>query len=141
MDRNRLPWLILAIALMVTSAICGFLYMDAVARISGWTGLPEYEGYIPNLQKSAALWSGLAVIFPFLAALLLGVGKEMRPRLAETNRTDVITCPEVSHEWTAVTAILAYLLRVGISAVASLGFMIAYILVVVLLSKLGMRAR
>ena len=139
MDRNRLPWLILAIALMVASAICGLLYMDAVARISGWTGLPKYEAYVPNLQESAVLWSGLAVIFPFLAALLLGVGKEMRPRLAETNRTDVISCPEVSHEWAAVTAILAYLRRVGISAVASLGFMIAYVLLVFLLSKLGIR--
>jgi hypothetical protein len=141
-DRNRLPWLLMAVVLMFASAICGLLYMDAVGKISGWIGVPgpEYEGQVPRLQWYAGLWSGLALIFPFLAALLLGLGKGAGPSHAETSRTRVITGPEVSHEWTAVTATLTYLLRVAISALASLAFMVVFILVVVLLEKLGVRA-
>ena len=141
-DRNRLPWLLLAVVLMLASAICGFLYMDAVGKISGWIGVPgpEYEGQVPRLRWYAGLWSGLALIFPFLAAMLLGLGKGAGPSHAETSRSSVITCPEVSHEWTTVTPILAYLLRVAISALASLAFMVLYIFVVVLLEKLGVLA-
>ncbi len=142
LDRNRLPWLLLAVVLMLASAICGFLYMDAVGKISGWIGVPgpEYEGQVPRLRWYAGLWSGLALIFPFLAAMLLGLGKGAGPSHAETSRSSVITCPEVSHEWTTVTPILAYLLRVAISALASLAFMVLYIFVVVLLEKLGVLA-
>ncbi len=142
LDRNRLPWLILAIALMFGSAIFGLLYMDAVGKISGWIGVPgpEYDGQVPRLQWYAGLWSSLALIFPFLAALLLGLGKGAGPSHAETSRASVITGPEVSHEWTAVTAILTYLFRVAISALVSLAFMVVFILVVVLLEKLGVRA-
>jgi hypothetical protein len=125
LDRNRLPWLILAIALMFGSAICGLLYMDAVGKISAWIGRPEYEGYIPRLRWHAGLWSGLAVSFPFLAALLLG-RKGAGPHQAKTSRTLVITAPEVSHEWSVATTALAYLLRVAVSAVASLGFMVLF---------------
>ena len=140
LDRNRLPWLILAIALMFGSAICGLLYMDAVGKISAWIGRPEYEGYIPRLRWHAGLWSGLAVSFPFLAALLLGLGKGAGPHQAKTSRTPIITAPEVSHEWFVATTALAYLLRVAVSAVASLGFMVVFILAVVLLQKLGLHA-
>ena len=139
-NRNRLPWLILAIALMFTSAICGLLYMDAVGKISGWIGLPEYESYVPRFQNHAMLWSGLAVIFPFLAALLLGLGKGAEPSHAETSRTSVITGPEVTHEWTAVTAILTYLLRVAISALGALALTVVFIVGVSLLEKLGVWA-
>ena len=142
-DRNRLPWLLFALVLMFGSAICGLLYMDAVGKISGWRGVhgSEYEGQIPRLQWYAGLWSGLALIFPFLAALLLGLGKGTGPSRSQTSRASIVTCPEVSHEWTAVTPILAYLLRVAISALASLACMILFVFVVVLLEKLGVRAR
>jgi hypothetical protein len=140
LDRNRFPWLILAIALMFASAVCSLLHMDAVGKISGWIGLPEYESYVPHLQRQAMLWSSLAVIFPFFAALLLGFGKSRKPSRPESSGTGVITAPEVGHEWTAVSAILTYLLRLGISALASLAFTIVFIVVVSLLEKLGMRA-
>ena len=140
MERNRLPWLLLAIVLMFASAICALLYLDAVGKISGWIGLHEYECFVPRLQWYAGLWPGLAVIFPFLAAFLLGLGKGAGPRHAETSRPSVITAPDASHEWTAVTAILAYLLRVAVSALASLAFTVVFILVVSLLENVGVRA-
>ena len=139
-DRNRLPWLLLAIVLVFVSAICALLYLDAVAKISGWIGLHEYKGFVPRLQLYARLWLGLAVIFPFLAALILGLGRGAGPRHAETSRASIITDPEGSHERTAVTPILAYLLRVAVSALASLAFIVVFILVVSLLEKLGVRA-
>jgi hypothetical protein len=138
--KNRLPRLILAIVLMLGSAICALLYLDAVGRISGWIGLHEYEGFIPKLQWYAGLWSGLAITFPFLAAFLLGLGKGAGPRRPEIGRPSVITAPEVSHEWIAVTAILGYLLRVAVSALVSLAFIVVLILVVALFEKMGVRA-
>jgi hypothetical protein len=132
LDRRRLPWLILAFGLTLASALCGLLYISNVGTVSGWIGLPGYEVYVPRLQRSAGLWSGLAVILPFAAALLLGLGKGGGTSQAETSRTNVITNPELSHEWTAATAVVTYLLRVAISALASLAFMVAYFLVVVL---------
>jgi hypothetical protein len=140
LDKNRLPWLILAIALMFASAICGLLYVGAVGKISGWIGLPQYEGYLPRLQWYAGLWSCLALVFPFLAALLLGLAKGAGPRQVDTDRPSVITETVVSREWTAITTVLKYLLRVAISALASVTFMAVFISVVLLLEKLGVRA-
>jgi hypothetical protein len=139
LDRNRVPWLVLAIVLMFASAICALVYLDAVGKISGWIGVPEYEAHLPHLQMRAALWSGLAVLLPFVAALLLGLGKHGEPRNAGTSRANIITDPEVSHEWSAATAILAYLLRLVVSALGSLAFIVAFVLVVSLLEKLGVR--
>lgn len=134
-----MPWLALAIALMFASAICGLLYMDAVGKVSGWIGLPQYEGLVPRLQWYAGLWSSLALIFPFLAALLLGLVKSAGPRQVETAHPSAIIEPMVSHEWTATTVVLKYLLRVAISALASVAFMTVFILFVLLLEKLGVR--
>jgi hypothetical protein len=141
LDGNRLPWLILAIAMMLASAICGLLYMDAVGKISGWIGLPQYEGYVPRLQWYAGLWSGLAVLFPFLAALLLGLIKDTGARQSQIDRSTVFTETVVSQEWTLATAALKYLLRVAISAFASVALMAVFILAVLMLEKLGVRAR
>ena len=138
--RNRLPWLFSAIVLMFASAICALLYLNAAAKISAWIGLHEYEGFVPRLQWYAGLWSVLTVIFPFLAAFLLGLGKGAGRRQAGTTRPSVITAPDVSYESTAVTTIFAYLLRVVVSALASLAFIVMFILVVSLLEKMGVRA-
>jgi hypothetical protein len=113
--------------------------MDAVGRISGWPGLPKYEAQIPRLQRDAGLWSTLAMILPFLAALLLGFGKEGAKKAGSSNQGSVLTSSGGFYEWTA--GIGVYLLRVGISALGAVGFIIAAILVVSLLEKLGMRGR
>jgi|SRR6267142_1317239 len=139
-SRNRLPWFVLALALMFASAMCGLLYLDAAGKISGWIGLHEYEVFVPRLQWQARLWIGLAVTFPFLAALMLGLGKGEGQDILETTRRTTITAPELSQEWTAVTAILEYLLRLAVSALGSLAFALAFVLVVSLLEKLGVRA-
>lgn len=125
---------------MLASALCGLLYIRDVGTVSGWVGLPGYESYIPRLQKYAELESGLALILPFLAALLLGLGKGAGPRTAKTSRPSPITCPEVSHEWTAATAFLMYLFRLAISALASVAFIVVYYFVVLPFLKPGAHA-
>jgi hypothetical protein len=137
-DRNRLKWLLLAIVLMFASAICALLYLDAVGRISGWIELPKYEGDLPTIRWRARLWSFLAVIFPFLAALFLGIGKGAGPGHIATSRRGAITAPELSNDWT-MTPVLAYLLRVAVSTFASLAFMVVLVLLVSLLEKFGVR--
>ena len=82
----------------------------------------------------------IAVSFPFLAALLLGLGKGAELNQSKTTSTPVITAPEICHEWSVATTALAYLLRVAISALASVAFMAAFILVVLLLEKPGVWA-
>ena len=118
----------------------GLLYLDAVGKISGWIDLHEYEVLVPRLQSQARLWIGLAVTFPFLAALLLGRGKAEGQDIQETTRRTIITTHEVPQGWTAVTAILEYLLRVAVSALGSVAFAVAFVLVLSLLEKLGVRA-
>lgn len=127
--------------MMLASAICGLLYMDAVGKISGWIGLPQYEGHVPRLQWYAGLWSGLAVLFPFLAALLLGLVKDTGPRQSQIDHSTVFTETMVSQEWTLATVALKYLFRVAISALASVALMAVFILAVLMLEKLGVRAR
>jgi hypothetical protein len=132
--------MILAITLMLASAFCGLLYIDAVGKISGWIGLPKYEGYVPRLRAYAMIWSGLALALPFLAAFLVGHGKSAGIRHAETNRDNVVTGPEVSREWAFATALLAYLLRVAAAAFASVAFMVVFVFVALMLQKLGVGA-
>jgi len=139
-DINRSLYLILAIALMFASAICGFLYMDSVSKISGWIGLPLYEGYLPRVRWQADLSFGLAVLFPFFAALLLGFVKDTEPIDSQAGRPTVITDPEVSHELTLATAALKYLIRVAISVLASVALMAVFVLAVLTLKKMGLRA-
>ena len=136
-QRYRWPQLILAIALMLASAFCGLLYMDAVGKISGWIGLPKYEGSVPRLRDYAMIWSGLALALPFLAAFLLGHGKSAGTHHAETSRDNVVTGPEVSRDWTFATALLAYLLRVAAAAFTSVAFMVVFVFVALMLQKLG----
>lgn len=114
-EKNSL-WLFGALAAMLASACCVLFWMNVVGMISGWIGLPEYEPRIPALRWYAWLWSSLAVIFPFLAGLLLSRGERREQGL---------------------DGIGVYLLRVGISVLGGAGFLIVIILLGFLLKNLG----
>ncbi len=65
------------------------------------------RGFVPlDSHEYAGLWSSLALIFPFLAGLLLGLVKGAGPRQVETAHPSVITESMVSHEWTATIVVL-----------------------------------
>jgi hypothetical protein len=75
-SKERLAWLLLSTAAMFVSAYSFFGWLGTVGRISGWTGLPQYEAQIPRLRVQAEVWLGLAVASPFLAAWFLGLGRK-----------------------------------------------------------------
>ena len=126
---------------MFASALCSLLWMDAIGKISGWTGIPEYEAQIPRLRWHAGLWSSLTILLPFLAAFLLGFAKKEEPKTADsTNLGSVLTVSESEASNERIAGIAMYLLRLGISVLGAVGFLIAFILIVSLLEKLGMRA-
>lgn len=113
--------------------------MDAVERTSGWVGLPKDVAQIQRLHWYAGLWSTLAMVLPFLAALLLGFGKKEGPKKAgSSNQGKALISSERSYGWTS--GIGMTLLRVGISVLGAVGFIVAAILVVSLLEKLRMPA-
>lgn len=90
-DKWHLTRRLLAIATMFVSAYSVFGWMGAVARISGWTGLPKYEEQIPQLRVDADLWIALATSLPFVAALLLSLGRNRVDGQPEINGTSPVT--------------------------------------------------
>jgi mannose/fructose/N-acetylgalactosamine-specific phosphotransferase system component IIC len=60
---------------MFGSAYSCLLWMDAVGKVSGLTGLPQYADQIPRLQSDGALCFSLMLALPVIAAFLLGVEK------------------------------------------------------------------
>jgi hypothetical protein len=71
---------------MFASACCFVLWLDVVGRVSGWIVLPPHEAQIPRLQWYGGLWLSLAIILPFLAAVLLGFSKKEQPSYADSTR-------------------------------------------------------
>jgi len=96
-----------AIALMFGAACFAGLWMNVIGRVSGWTGLPQYESRIPTLQSNGALWESLAIALLFVAAFVLGLG---RPVLSD----------EAPPAWS--TLVVSFLVRLGLSTVGAIGF-------------------
>ncbi len=138
-DKKRLPWLFLALASMLSSAYCFFGWMGAVGRISGWIGLPEYEPRIPRLEIQANVWSALAIALPFVAALLLSVGKRAAGVQRGTDSPASLSYPAqpATEKWLA--PIVQYLGQLLISLIGTLGFVVGLFLLGLFLHKLGIR--
>jgi hypothetical protein len=78
-----------ALVMMFGSACFAGLWMNAVGRVSGWMGLPQYESQIPKLRSYGTLWESLTIALLFIAAFFLGLGKsvpsdELPPRMGHT---------------------------------------------------------
>src|SRR5216683_5426240 len=74
--KRRIPWLLGSLALMFGSAYSILRLFGIAGAVSGWIGLPQYAAQIPMLEAQARWWEALAVTMPFLAALLLGFGRD-----------------------------------------------------------------
>ena len=74
--RKGRMWQILAIALMFGAAYCTISWLQAVGKIGPLTGLSQYTAQVHKLQALTALWVGLSLILPFLAATLLGLSAQ-----------------------------------------------------------------
>ena len=139
--KKRIAWLVIAIALMFMSSYSIFRWFGDVGLISGWTGLPEYEAKIPELQREAEVWFWVTIVSPFIAAFLLGLGRNETWKLIKyvgPAKHLLITYSDESREWLA--PIVSYLLRLGVSALGTLGFSLLLLLVGFVLYKLGVHA-
>jgi hypothetical protein len=136
--KRRIPWLLGSLALMFGSAYSILRLFGIAGAVSGWIGLPQYAAQIPMLEAQARWWEALAVTMPFLAALLLGFGRdEVDRRLdrAEPSGQTVATYSVESREWLAPIA--RYLLRLAVSGLGTLAFMVLLLLVLFVFYKLG----
>jgi hypothetical protein len=84
LNRRQLAWLLVSAAITFALAYSVFGWLGAVARISGWTGLPQYEMQIPKLRVQAQVWETLELTLPFLAALSLWLGRQKQFNQDET---------------------------------------------------------
>lgn len=132
--KSRIPWLLLSFASMLVSAYSVFGWMDAVGRISGWTGLPQYEAQIPQFQTQARICSRLAIALPFVAAWFLGLGKKEVADQIEASGTMPVSYPPDSRPWLA--PVVRYAVRLAISILGTLGFTVGLFLVGLVLHKL-----
>lgn len=135
-SKNRMPWLLLALASMFTSAYSVFRLMGVVASISWRTG-PDKQ-IIPELQKEGDMWLWLALVLPFLAALLLGMGKKEMPTHVEASNTASLAYPPGSRG--SLAPIARYGARLAISLLGTLGFALCLFLVGLALHKLGIHS-
>jgi len=136
-NKTTLPWLLPALACMLASAYCFFLWMSAVGRISGWIGLPQYAPQIPRLESQAGLWSALVIALPFVAALLLSFGKRASDRQPRADAPISLTYPADPPLDKSLAPILQYLAHFAASVLGTLGFVVVLFLLGLLLHKIG----
>jgi hypothetical protein len=138
-SKKRIPWLLAALAVMFVSAYSIFTYYAIGADVGDRIGFPQFATQIPKLEAEGLWWGRLGIALPFLAALLLGFGKEEATRTGgrvEPAGTGTASYSATGpHEWFA--PIGGYLLRLAVSAVGTLGFMVLLLLALFALFKLG----
>ena len=96
-----------AIAMMFGTACSAGLWMNAIGKVSGWTGLPQYENQIPKIQQYGTLWESLTIAILFIAAFTLGLGKR-------------VPSDEVPPAWR--THAFNYVIRLGLCLIGAIGF-------------------
>jgi len=126
----RIPWTLLALALMFASAYSAMRWIGAVGAISGWIGLPQYANQLPKLTVEAEWWKRLGLVLPFAAAFVLGLGKS---HLHGTNEP-----PNATEPW--FSPILRYVGRLAASVAGTLAFIFCLLLIGFVLAKLGVHS-
>lgn len=139
-SRRRIPWLLVALAMMFTSAYSIARLFAAIGSVSALTGVPEYAREIPRIQAAAAGWEKLAIVLPFLAALVLSFGKASSVGSIRSGSRTSFTYPAESQaeKWTA--PIVRYFTRLVISLLGTLGFLFCLLLIGFVLYKLRIHA-
>jgi hypothetical protein len=139
-SRRRIPRLLVASALMFTSAYSIARLFAAIGSVSALAGVPEYAREIPRIQAAAAGWEKLAILLPFLAALVLSFGKASSVGSTRSGSRTSLTYPAESRaeKWTA--PIVRYFTRLVISILGTLGFLFCLLLIGFVLYKLRIHA-
>jgi predicted cobalt transporter CbtA len=138
-SKKRIPWLLGALVLMFVSAYSIFTYYAIGANVGDRIGFPQFAAQIPKLEAEGLWWGRLGIALPFLAALLLGFGKEevvrASGRVELPGPGSAAYSAAEPHEWFA--PIGGYLFRLAVSVVGTLGFAVLLLLVLFAFYKLG----
>ena|SRR5882724_1131746 len=139
-SKRRIRWVLVALALMFTSAYSIARLFAAIASVGALTGVPEYAREIPRIKAEAVWWETLAIVLPFFAALVLGFGKTSSAGAAGSRSAASLTYAAESQaeKWTA--PIVRYFTRLVISLLGTFGFLLCLLLIGFVLYKLGVRA-
>ena len=139
-SKRRAPWLLVALALMFTSAYSVARLFTAIASVSALIGVPEYARGIPRVQAESLWWETLAIVLPFFSALVLGFGTTPSADSAASGLSASLTYPAESEteKWTAL--IVRYFTRLVISLLGSFGFLLCLLLVGFVFYKLQIHA-
>jgi len=127
-QKGRVPWLVLAEVLMFGSAYFALACMDSGFRIGDWTGLPQYADAIQRLEHLVWWWLRLAIVLPFAAAFVMGIGPKTPPKLAVGTRL-------LDRGWWDLSS-ARYLVRLVVSVAGTLIALVAMVLVDILCYKL-----
>lgn len=137
-SKKRIPWLLGALALMFFSAYSIFNFYAIGFNVGARRGIPKFATQIPKLEAEGLWWGRLGLALPFLAAFLLGFGRDEADKdfsRAEPTGRMAITYSAASHEW--LDPIASYLFRLAISGLGTLGFAVLILLVLFVVFKLG----
>jgi hypothetical protein len=139
--KRSIPWLVGALALMFGSAYSIFKSYAIRAAMGGVIGLPQYAARIPGFAAEAMWWGRLGAALPFVAALLLGIGRDRvdgKVDRVDPTRQTAFTYSAESRKWLA--PVVSYLFRLAISVLGALGFIVLLLLGLFVLYKLGIHA-
>jgi hypothetical protein len=139
--KQRIPWLLGALVLMFGSAYSILRFFVTADAVSNWIELPQYAARIPRLQAEGRWWETLAIALPFVAAWLLGFGRNIDgglERVGATGQT-VVSYPAESRG-ERLGPIAGYLLRLAVSGIGTLVFVVLLLLGLFVLYKLGIHA-
>ena len=134
-SRRRTLWVLGALVLMLISAYSIFAYYAIGANVSDRIGFPQFATQIPKLETESLRWGWLGIALPFLAALVLGFGKE---QVARTSAWVEPLAPRSAgdpHGW--VVPIRGYFFRLIVSVVGTLAFLVLLLLVRFAIYKMG----
>jgi hypothetical protein len=131
---GRLLSVLVALALMFASAYSVARLFAGVAMIGAWTGLPRHAAELPRIQAQTARWELLAILLPFFAALALGFGKAT-PTISVNGPQASLTYAAESQveKWT--TPVVRYVVRLAVSVLGTLGFLLGLLLIGFVLYK------
>lgn len=138
-NKRRIPWLLVGFALMFISAYSIARLFAAIASVSALTGVPQYAREIPRIRVEAGWWEFIAIVLPFLAALMLGFGRASSAA-SGAELQGSLTYPAESPAEKRTSPFVRYFYRLVVSILGTLGFLLVLLFAGFVLYKLGIHS-
>jgi hypothetical protein len=126
-NKSRIPWIVGAIVSMFGSAYSIGRLMGIAAFVSAWTGTPKYAEEIAKLNAQAIWWVASAIALLFLAAVFLGLGRQVNSDHVELALTTVPMDSDEPDEW--IIVVMRFIGRLAISILGTLAFIFVQLLI------------